>query len=63
MSHYPKIPVLVYHKIAEPSDYDVNPNTCVTPSNFESQMRLMARLGYLTADPAENETGRGYSKR
>jgi len=53
MSRYPRIPVLVYHKIAEPSDYDANPNTCVTPSNFESQMKLMAGLGYLTADPAE----------
>ena len=53
MTPYPRIPVLVYHKIAEPSDYDVNPNTCVTPANFESQMKLMAGLGYLTTDPAE----------
>lgn len=53
MSRYPRIPVLVYHKIAEPSEHDANPNTCVTPANFESQMRLMARLGYRTADPAE----------
>lgn len=53
MSRYPSIPVLVYHKIAEPSDYDVNPNTCVTPSNFESQMKFLAGLGYMTAAPAE----------
>ncbi|OGS07865.1 MAG: hypothetical protein A2270_02310 [Elusimicrobia bacterium RIFOXYA12_FULL_51_18] len=53
MSRYPKIPVLVYHKIAEPSDYDANPNTCVTPSNFENQMKLLTLLGYRTADPAE----------
>ena len=45
MSRYPRIAVLVYHKIAEPSDYDVNPNTCVNPANFESQMKLMAGLG------------------
>jgi len=53
MSRYPKIPVLVYHKIAEPSDFDANPNTCVTPSNFEKQMSLLAGLGYRTVDPAE----------
>ncbi len=53
MSNFPKIPVLVYHKIAGPSEYDANPNTCVTPANFERQMDLMALMGYKTADPAE----------
>ncbi len=53
MSRYPKIPVLVYHKIAEPSSYDTNPNTCVTPANFENQMKLLALMGYHTAKPAE----------
>ena len=45
--------MLVYHKIAGPSEYDANPNTCVTPANFERQMDLMALMGYKTADPAE----------
>lgn len=53
MSPCPRIPVLVYHKIAEPSDHDANPNTCVTPANFERQMRFLALLGYKTADPGE----------
>ncbi|HBB67050.1 MAG: hypothetical protein A2X28_10470 [Elusimicrobia bacterium GWA2_56_46] len=50
---HPRIPVLVYHKIAEPSAFDVNSNTCVTPENFLNQMKLMALLGYRTADPEE----------
>lgn len=50
---YSRIPVLVYHKIAEPSAFDVNPNTCVTPANFVNQMKLLALLGYRTVDPAE----------
>ena len=53
MSPYPRIPVLVYHKIAEPSDHDAHPNTCVTPANFEGQMKLLALMGYKTADPGE----------
>ncbi len=53
MSLYPKIPVLVYHKISVPSHYDINPNTCVTPRNFEDQMKLLALMGYKTADPVE----------
>jgi len=53
MDLYPKIPVLVYHKIAEPSAHDANPNTCVTPGNFESQMKFMRLMGYQTAAAGE----------
>ncbi|MDA8132805.1 MAG: polysaccharide deacetylase family protein [Elusimicrobia bacterium] len=47
------IPVLVYHKIAEPSRHDANPNTCVAPAAFAAQMRLLRLLGYATPAPAE----------
>lgn len=53
MKAYQKIPVLVYHKIAEPSEHDANPNTCVTPANFAAQMKLLALMGYKTAAPGE----------
>ncbi|MFA6435360.1 MAG: polysaccharide deacetylase family protein [Elusimicrobiales bacterium] len=53
MSAHQKIPVLVYHKIAEPSAHDSNPNTCVTPADFSNQMRLLSMLGYRTVDPGQ----------
>lgn len=49
----PNIPVLAYHKIAEPSSYDANPNTCVAPAAFETQMRLLRLAGYATPAPGE----------
>lgn len=52
-SQRPRIPVLVYHKIAAPSPFDANPNTCVTPANFAAQIRALSLLGYGTPDPAE----------
>lgn len=52
------IPVLAYHKIAEPSGFDANPNTCVTPEAFAAQMRLLKRLGYATPEPAEYQKAR-----
>lgn len=52
-SVYPRIPVLVYHKIAEPSSHDANPNTCVTPANFKRQVMALSLLGYRTPDPGE----------
>ncbi len=53
MNPHPRIPVLVYHKIAEPSVHDANPNTCVTPANFKRQMLALSLLGYRTADHGE----------
>lgn len=50
---FKNIPVLVYHKLAVPSCHDANPNTCVTPSAFAAQMRLLYLLGYRTPAPAE----------
>ncbi len=53
MSAHPRIPVLAYHKIAEPSVHDANPHTCVTPANFKRQMLALSLLGYRSADHGE----------
>jgi peptidoglycan/xylan/chitin deacetylase (PgdA/CDA1 family) len=45
--------VLAYHKIAEPSVSDANPNTCVTPANFKRQMLALSLMGYRSADHGE----------
>lgn len=45
------IPILTYHKLGKTTAMDAFPNTCVSTARFLRQMRLLAGLGWKTADP------------
>lgn len=49
----PRIPVLLYHKIGHPPSGGRNPESFVTPEQFQWQMRLLYRWGYRTISPED----------
>lgn len=57
-----RLPILVYHTIAHPSEGARYPRNCVRPEQFAAQVRALRRAGYRTitfAQYLEYRAGRG----